>query len=324
MIMQKKMRSGRFIAMAMAVVMMISMLSVSALAAGYEDVEAGTYTVDADLSCFVNAMGGIEFGAPLLQGAEVVVAEDGSAEMTIYFGKSQVTIYSVTCDTFIDATNSAPGYYTAGGSLSKSDVTYTLSSDTALDANSNAVHYVDSVTFPLDQATSSYNLYLYVNSNVMGVQFCDGNGSGASNSPDVATPYVASLSVDWNTLEAGNANVPGAGETQTANVVYEAVGGYEVSIPATINVDSYSRVGEYSVEMTYFGEPVGSYVTVTSAASGSVTNGSDTIAFTNELEEGQLDAAGASLGGKVTITGRAAGTGQYTGTLDFTIKLVGA
>lgn len=171
---------------------------ITAMACGYDDAFAGTYQIKAKLSCYVNAMGGVEFGAPLLVSASVEVAADGSKMMTLHFTKSQVTIYGITCDTFIDVSPSyitetngiksgTLGYYNADGILITDSVTYTLSDDTAENAQKEQVHYVDSVRFPIDHESDIYYLTLYVNSNVMGTQFTkDG--------------YTAALSVDWSSL----------------------------------------------------------------------------------------------------------------------------
>ena len=170
-------------------------VTVSALA-------AGTYYPEASLSCYISAMGGIEFGEGLFDGMEVVSSGNGTYEITIYFTRSSVNIYTVEANTFIDATDSAPGYYDSDGNLHSAE--YTLSSDTAEDADGNAIHYVDSMTFTTDTLSSTYTLYLYVNSTVMGVQFCDGSGDGASNQPGVLTPYTALLSVDWSSIGASD------------------------------------------------------------------------------------------------------------------------
>lgn len=157
--------------------------------------EAGTYTLDAKLSCYVSAMGGVEFGEPLLTDARLTIDQEGREFITLSLGKSSVTIYSVTCDTFLDAApggdqeagaipNGTIGYYDAQGQLVTEGVQYTLSQDTALNPANEAVHYVDSITFPILQRQETYRLALYVNSNVMGVQFGQG--------------YAAQLQVNWD------------------------------------------------------------------------------------------------------------------------------
>lgn len=67
-----------------------------------QDEPESAYTqYDADLSCYVTAMGGVEFGNGLLSGV-YVEQEEEQYYLTIVFNKSQVTIYTITCDTFID------------------------------------------------------------------------------------------------------------------------------------------------------------------------------------------------------------------------------
>lgn len=54
------------------------------------------------------------------------------------------------------------------------------------------------MTIPVSKDKSEYNLWIYINSNVMGVQFCDGTGSGSSQQPNVSTKYVGKLVIDWD------------------------------------------------------------------------------------------------------------------------------
>ena len=187
----------------MGLVLLLCSLSTTTLAAGYEGYKAGTYTVDASLKCYVNAMGGIEFGNPLLQSASITVDGDGNCTMTLKFTKSSVTIYSITCDTFIDVNPSyvtedrgvksgTIGYYDENGKLQTDKVSYTLSNNTALNAANEQVQYVDSITFPLTYVSNEYNLSLFINSNVMGVQFCNNNNKATT------TTYPATLSVKWD------------------------------------------------------------------------------------------------------------------------------
>lgn len=168
---------------------------VTASAAGYDELTEGTYYIDSSLSCYINAMGGVEFGAPLLESSQIEVGSDGSKTMTLFFTKSSVTIYSVTCDTFIDVSPSyvtetngiesgTLGFYDKNGVLNTEDIEYTLSEDTAENARQEQVHYVDSMTFPIESEKNTYELSFFINSNVMGTQFTkDG--------------YPATLTVDW-------------------------------------------------------------------------------------------------------------------------------
>ncbi|MCD8026284.1 MAG: hypothetical protein LUF33_05000 [Clostridiales bacterium] len=211
----KKLKKNFFFSAFLVIALMLCPLT--ARAASYEDLSVGTYDIEASLSCYVNAMGGVEFGEPLLSSAEIAVREDG-AYITLYFTKSSVTIYSVTCDTFIDASpayvtddrgveNGVIGIYDENGELVTENVEYTLSDDTALNAGDEEVHYVDSITYLLLYQSDEYSLALYINSNVMGVEFCNENESAESQT------YPATLSVNWNSLD--NAIV--AEETSEAN-----------------------------------------------------------------------------------------------------------
>lgn len=175
-----------------------------------DELAVGTYPVNASLACYVNAMGGVEFGGPMLTAAEVTVGADGTKSMTMHLQKSVVTIYSVTCDTFVDAAPAGAvtdgnvaagtiGYYNGSGSLVTSGVTHTLSSDTALNPKQEAVSYVNSITFPIEEEKESYGLTLYVNSNVMGTQFSNDG-------------HKATLTVDWSSVAAA----ADAGETETS------------------------------------------------------------------------------------------------------------
>lgn len=172
--------------------------AVTASAAGYGELTEGTYYIDSSLSCYINAMGGVEFGAPLLESSQINVDADGRKTITLYFTKSNVTIYSVSCDTFIDVSPSyvtetngiksgTLGFYDKNGVLNTEDIEYTLSKDTAQNAQKEQVHYVASVSFPVEHESETYNLSLFVNSNVMGTQFTmDG--------------YPAVLTVDWSSV----------------------------------------------------------------------------------------------------------------------------
>lgn len=65
-------------------------------------VPAGTYDVDASLKCFVNAMGGVDFGSGLITNATVVVSEDGSKEITLTLAPAELTIFGTTTTVYVD------------------------------------------------------------------------------------------------------------------------------------------------------------------------------------------------------------------------------
>jgi hypothetical protein len=174
--------------------------------------------VDATLSCYVNAMGGVEFsdGYGLLTGTTVEITDDGAATATIHLGvTSGLSIYSVACNAFI-GTDEAPGYY-KDGAVTKENVTYTTSTDTAKNKDGE-VNYITSITFPVDTAVSEYTMWLYLDSNIMGCQLGDGSGTGSSNTPGVATAHTAKLTIDWDSAE--KILEPSETTTQSATVEY--------------------------------------------------------------------------------------------------------
>jgi hypothetical protein len=231
-------------------------------AADFDSLPAGEYAVEGSLSCYVNAMGGVEFGKPLLKEVKIVADGSGNCILKLNLGKSSVTIYSVTCDTFVDI---SPSYQTEdrgvksgtlgfyeNGALRTEGVTHTLSGDTALNASNEAVHYVDSISFPLTRKSGEYRLTLYINSNVMGVQFCEKNDRAT------ATTYPAVLTVNWDTLAANinpNTNTnPNAGESVPATRAPET-GGEPAGSAAVVEEDGlniyYANGKPADAEPTY-------------------------------------------------------------------------
>ena len=219
-------RARKFAALCTAVLLMAA-FNIAALAADFDGLPAGEYAVEASLSCYVSAMGGVEFGAPLLKKTTLIVDDSGNGFLRLSLSKSSVTIYGITCDTFADISptyqtddrgvlSGTLGIYNAAGTLNTAGVTHTLSGDTALNASNEAVRYVSSITLPLDRKSGEYRVSLYINSNVMGVQFCEKNDKAT------AATYPAVLTVNWDKLDVGS---PGqappspapAGNTETPN-----------------------------------------------------------------------------------------------------------
>lgn len=166
-----------------------------------EEIQSAYMQYDAVLSCYVTAMGGVEFGEGLLAGVYVEKEED-QYYMTLVFNKSQVTIYTITCDTFIDTdlTNAGTskgiedgtiGVYDEDGTLVTEgvEVRYSTGDDYVAGTGGN-VYYVKSVRIPIDSLRESYKLALYVNSSVMGVQFCEPNETVTTGT------YSATLTLD--------------------------------------------------------------------------------------------------------------------------------
>lgn len=235
-------KMGKFISSAVLCVILTIIFSFNTFALETENLSEGTYSVDATLSCYVNAMGGIEFGAPLLTGSTIKVDANGKKTMTLNFTKSSVTIYNITCDTFIDQSpttedskggikNGTIGIYDDNGNLQTDSVEYTLSDDTALNSKSEEVHYVTSISFPIERLKDTYELTVYVNSNVMGVQFGTGGSDG----------YPATLTVDRNSLKAES-----AGTEQTEQ--YETLPNKTKAVQATTEVVVEDKKSDTVVE----------------------------------------------------------------------------
>ena len=169
------------------------------------------------------------------------------------------------------------------------------------------------MTFRLPSASDTYDLSLYINSNVMGVQF---GGADAK--------YDATLTVNWDSaVEIAppiEAVPPTESSSQTSKVELVVEGGYEVEIPATITVDASTKKGNYTVVAKNFVIPENAYVTVTASKSGSLVNGKDSLSFTNILENKKLQATGDELSGTVEVTDAPSNPGKYAGTIDFTIN----
>ncbi|MGI5077206.1 hypothetical protein [Treponema maltophilum] len=172
-----------------------------------------SFSGKAVLSCYVNMMGGVDFGIgqpnlgnkykSIMEDVSVAVDEHGQLQLIVKFRKSAVRIFIIDAYTFIDPRNSTPGYYDMDGV--KQNAVYTLSKagDTATPPPSDPDHaagvqYVTSMTFPVSKDKDVYKLWIYINSNIMGVQFCDGNGTAKANHPNEATPYVGKIKIDWS------------------------------------------------------------------------------------------------------------------------------
>lgn len=321
----KNTRFGKTMSLVLAMVMLVSMMATTAFAA--ETPAAGTYEIGVDLSCYLDAMGGVEFADyGLLTDSYLTVDEDGTAKLTLKFGQtSGLLIYNIACNGFISS-SVAPGYYDDNGEVVYCD--YTTSGPHSIEMSTGDTvekYFVDTMTFPVELGDEFVYLWLYLDSNVMGCQMGDGSGTGASNQPGVETKHVASVTLDWGDLLTGSGDpskeesAPNETTNQSATVRYTVEGGYEVSIPATITVGS-DKTGSYTVALTKFVAPAGAYVTVTADNAGTLTCGEASLAFTNTLASGNLDAADKSLAGTITVTEDATVFGTYTGTLNFVIN----
>ena len=165
-----------------------------------------TYNVGSTLSVYAPAMKldlakgqpneGEKF-KPLVESAFVTADSDGKVMLTVRFRKSYVKVGSLESNKFIDPRNSTPGYYDTDGV--KKDAVFTVSTDdTADDPEGKKVHYVTSMTFPVNKDNGKYFLWLYINSGVMGAQSGDGKGTAGPNEPNKHSRYEGKFIIDWN------------------------------------------------------------------------------------------------------------------------------
>lgn len=194
---------GKILAAAMTVVTLAaSFVGGTAFAAeekpeqvtSFAELAPGEYKVDAELGCYIPAMGGMDFGVGMVEGATITVGFDGSAKCTLELTAATSNIYGIKCVAFVDTRNSAP-VYLSGSEWKKAE--FELSDKTATDPKRAEVNYADKLTFELDKKEAVYQLGLYVNSNVMGIQF------GGENPYECSPTYnnykaKAELSVNWD------------------------------------------------------------------------------------------------------------------------------
>lgn len=147
------------------------------------------------LSCAIDVMGGVEFGRLVFKGLDVKKEEDGGLTATVNLGTGEGSIMAIPFTAFVDASNSHPGFYNDEGIVQDAD--FTVSQDSVKNEKKENTRYVTSMSFPVSKEVSEYILWIYINSNVMGVQFCDGLGSAKSNQPNERSKYLGKLTIDW-------------------------------------------------------------------------------------------------------------------------------
>ncbi len=320
-------KTRKFVAIVAFMAMVLNLNCFSAFAEE-SSLAAGTYDVSdyVELSLYVNAMGGIDFANGMLEGASLTVDANGDATLAISLGTSSGVIYTVKYVAFVDSTY-VPGYFDEDGELQYCN--YTVSSKTATNPDGDEVNYIDSMTFPVSVGTEIVDLWVYVNSNVMGLQFCDGSGTLGSNNPGLYSQYEGYISLDWNAIltayGSGSTGSSSSSYKQGADITYtyeepEPTNEFVVSIPSTIPMGTETSAS-YKVELTEADLADDAYVTVTAPTSGTLTCGDASLTFSNTLESGELTSAGDSLAGSVALTQEASVGGDYTGTLTFTISL---
>lgn len=171
-----------------------------------EKLENGTYHLDASFSCYIPAMGGIEFAEPVFASADFII-DNNNKTIKLNLKKGELTIYSIKTYVFVDKNPNTDaentlnialgtiGYYDNDSKLITDNVTYTQSLDTATNSKGEDVNYVDSISFPFFAITNNINLALYINSNTMGKQFCEKTESNSGST------YSAILTINWDSLQ---------------------------------------------------------------------------------------------------------------------------
>lgn len=187
---------------------------------GAEVVTGRTYALEASLSAYINAMGGVEFGDGIFKSGTITELADGRLLLSMETGKSGVVIYTVSCDTFIDPfgtnaqsegdiPNGTIGYYNADGELVTDGVTYTLSAEDDLvrapdpegGSNYAEVRYVTRLEMVLENVgaledLNELELSFYVNSQVMGAQFSHGAASSSMSAAVLTITGMTEIEVD--------------------------------------------------------------------------------------------------------------------------------
>ncbi len=280
----------------MALALVFGLVNTPVHAIDSDSLEEGRYTIGASLSCYVNAMGGIEFGTAIYDSARIDVDSNGEIQITINLKSGSISIYGVKASMYVDPQGIVQ--YHDG-------VTWVDSEHTTYDEDGTII--VSSMTLPVSKDISVYNLGLKIESTMMGSQF---GGEGASRE--------AILTLDWSDLT----KIMDADEvtTQSSQVSYNISGSYEVSIPSTIQVDTLTNTADYTVEANNFVLGSQAYVKVTTEQSGSLSNGTTSLSFTNGLDGTTLRKTGDVLNGQIVIAETPSQTGNYIGTVDFNIE----
>ncbi len=116
-----------------------------------------------------------------------VTKNNNQYSLTIIFTAGELNVGGIKGTIFIDnkptteetvngIKDGTIGYYKADGTLVTEgiNVTYSSGENYALNAAQQNVYYVQSVEFPVDALRATYDLTLYINSNMMGKQFIKG------------------------------------------------------------------------------------------------------------------------------------------------------
>ena len=239
------------------------------------DGAAGTsYRLDATFSAFINAMGGVEFGAGIYRGATITVLSEEEERylLTMQTDKSSVTIYGVTCDTFIDpaATNATGeaevplgtiGYYDAAGNLVTEGVSYTLSDegDTAYAPDPEggsdyvSVRYVKEISMVLENVGTLADLdelevTFFINSQVMGGQFCNSETSSTRSAGKLTISGMTQIEEEPEEPEMPAGGIAGATIDENGHLILTLSDGSELDAGLVKGEDGEQGVGILRIE----------------------------------------------------------------------------
>ena len=233
-----------------------------------------TYELEATFSAFIDAMGGVEFGAGIYQGATITVLSEEEQRylLTMQTAKSSVTIYGVTCDTFIDpAATSATGesevppgtigYYDAEGNLVTDGVSYTLSDegDTAYapdpEGGSNyvSVRYVTEIGMVLENVGALADLdeleiTFFINSQVMGGQFCNSETSSTRSAARLTISGMTEIEREPETPETPVIGIADAEIDENGHLILTLSDGSQLDAGLVKGEDGGQGVGISRIE----------------------------------------------------------------------------
>ncbi len=237
------------------------------------DGAAGTcYRLDATFSAFINAMGGVEFGAGIYRGATITVLSEEEERylLTMQTDKSSVTIYGITCDTFIDpaATNATGeaevplgtiGYYDAAGNLVTEGISYTLSDegDTAYAPDPEggsdyvSVRYVKEISMVLENVGALADLdelevTFFINSQVMGGQFCNSETSSTRSAGKLTISGMTQIEEEPEEPPAGG--IAGATIDENGHLILTLSDGSKLDAGLVKGEDGEQGVGILRIE----------------------------------------------------------------------------
>ncbi|MDE5943826.1 MAG: hypothetical protein K2H30_06445 [Clostridia bacterium] len=154
-----------------------------------ENLEPGTYKYSATLDA------GIPMGNPepenlggVLSSTYVTYDEDDNYTLTLIFAAKQIEINGIKATMFVG--EGTIGAYDSNGELITEGVEVGYSKSYVLNSDRTYVGYVTSVVIPVEKLSETYDLALYINSDVMGYQFTNTSAHKAQIKLDLESGEV--------------------------------------------------------------------------------------------------------------------------------------